>query len=733
MKSTPLLILVVAGILSALSAAERTTFTFQAENVSGPPGSWLTDKMTDSRWNLSSAGIPEGTKWSGGKVLQSPPVLADRATPEEGAPPLHTHITGLANGRYEATIRMSRTLGISRDGGKTWARLSNGDLGEVDITDGTFDLWVDDRFADTLNPGPSYYDTIQFTTITPVAPKPKVEGFARERVREKLDRGLVALRRSANEIRLSWRLLADDAADIKFHVLRTDHAGHTQRLTAQPIAKTTDFNDTTATPDDASYAVVAVTGGVEQPASSSVTVAAGETSQSYLSIALEPGTTVQKVGVGDLDGDGRYDYVLKTPADSTDPYPPFWKKSPGTYHLEARNADGHLMWDKDLGWSIEQGVWYSPFIVFDLDGDGKAEVIAKTGDGDHRDADGRVQTGAEWVTVFDGATGRERARAPWPARQLGDESLDYNFASRNQITVAYLDGKTPSLIVERGTYTLIQVQAFQFHDGRLTSQWEWNSQQESRPKLWRGQGAHTLQAHDVDGDGRDEVIIGSAVIDDNGVGLWTTGLGHPDHCYVGKILPDRPGLQIFYGMETPQSDANGLNLVDAATGKIIWGLKGPTRHVHGTGFCADVDANRPGLEVYGCDTDVTKRFDRGWLFDARGGLVEATRQLTETRPVRWDANPQAELIARHRITAYGSTTVLQEIEGNVVLVADILGDWREEVFTSLPGELRIYTTPIPATDRHTCLMQDPVYRNTVVAAAQGYLYNPMLSYYLSQK
>ena len=263
--------------------------------------------------------------------------------------------------------------------------------------------------------------------------------------------------------------------------------------------------------------------------------------------------------------------------------------------------------------------------------------------------------------------------------------------------------------------------------------WKWNSLEERQPKLWRGQGAHTLQAHDVDGDGRDEVVIGSAVIDDNGVGLWTTGLGHPDHCYVGKIMPDRPGLQIFYGMETAQPQANGLCVVDAATGKILWGLDGPTRHVHGTGFCADVDATHPGLELYGCDTDIMKRFERGWLFDAHGHVVAKTNQLVEQRPVYWDADPQKELIARRRITKYGSTAVQQEIAGTVVLVADVLGDWREEVFTSLPGELRIYTTPIPATDRHVCLMQDPVYRNTVAAAAQGYLYNPMLGYLPVQK
>lgn len=727
MKSV-LLSALAAAAVSSLQAAENRTLTFEAETVSGPASAWWVNKTSTDHWNLWSTDVGAAKKWSGGVVLQSPPVMRDRASPAEGAPPLHTHITGIPNGRYDVTVKLNRTLAVSRDGGKSWECLSNGDLGEVVVTDGTFDLWVDDRFAHATNPGPNYYDTLQFAPIMPVAPKPRVEGYARERVGEKLDRGLVAMRRSAKEVRLSWRLLAGDAPDTAFQVRRTDAAGRWQRVTDKPILASSDFTDSAAPAGACSYAIVAIAKGIEGPPSRAVAVPAGSAPQSFLSMALDPDATVQKVGIGDLDGDGRYDYVLKTPNQNVDPYASYWKKSPGTYQLEACTADGRRLWKKDLGWSIEQGIWYSPFIVFDLDGDGKAEVIAKTGEGDPRDADGRVQSGPEWVTVFDGATGRELARAPWPARVVGGETIEYNYASRNQIGVAYLDGKTPCLIVERGTYTVIQVHALQFHGGRLTPLWQWNGLQESRPKRWRGQGAHTLQAHDVDGDGRDEVVVGSAVIDDNGVGLWTTGLGHPDHCYVGKILPDHPGLQIFYGMETAQQRANGMCVVDAATGKILWGLEGATRHIHGYGFCADVDASRPGLELYGCDTDAAKRFERGWLLDARGAVITATNKLTEHRPVYWDADPQAELIARRRVTDFGSNEVQREVAGAVVLVADVLGDWREEIFTTLPGELRIYTTPIPAADRRVCLMQDPVYRNTVAAAAQGYFYNAMLSY-----
>ena len=407
--------LLALGALSLhLSAADNRTLIFEAEVVSGPASAWLVNKTSPDHWNLWSNDVDAEKKWSGGTVLQSPPVMTDRASPEEGAPPLHTHITGIPNGRYDVTVKMSRTLAVSRDGGKSWERLTNGDLGEVEITDGTYDFWVDDRFSHAMGPGTGYYDTIQFSAIMPVAPKPRVEGFAKERVREKLDRGLVALRRSATAVRLSWRLLADDPPDIAFHLLRTDGSGRPQRITTKPIAATCDFTDLAAPSGAATYVVVAVVRGVESPASRPVSVPAGDGQQSFVSIALDPGTTVQKVGVGDLDGDGRYDYVLKTPNQNIDPYAAYWKKSPGTYQLEARTADGRRLWTKDLGWSIEQGIWYSPYIVFDLDGDGKAEVIAKTGEGDPRDADGRVQSGPEWVTVFDGPPAANSPAHPGP-------------------------------------------------------------------------------------------------------------------------------------------------------------------------------------------------------------------------------------------------------------------------------------------------------------------------------
>lgn len=551
---------------------------------------------------------------------------------------------------------------------------------------------------------------------------------ADDRLPERIDRGVLALPRGGTKVYVGWRLLETDPPDTAFNVYRSTGNGPPQRINPDPIRKTTDFVDESA-PEDGTvaYLVRAVTRSGEGPFSPPATVRPGP-ARDYVGFRLEEGVRFQKVAPADLDGDGRYDFILKHPDENVDPYEKYWTKSTSTYKIEARLHDGRLLWVRDLGWSIERGIWYSPMVVADLDGDGKAEVALKTGEGDPRDADGRVTSGPEWVSIWDGLTGKELARAPWPPREVGGKSLGYNYYCRNQLGVAFLDGKTPSLIVERGTYTIIQVVAYQYRDRALRKLWEWNTEMEADPRKWRGQGAHTLQAHDVDGDGRDEVVVGSCVLDDHGKGLWSTGLGHPDHCYVGEIDPARPGLEVFYGMETRQKEANGLCVAEAKTGTLLWGHKGPTRHVHGYGLCGDIDPRHPGAEVYGFDTGEKKEFARAWLYSARGELIETFDKPPRfSRPVYWDADPYRELVCGSRIEKYRGEALPVRLEGRLALLADLLGDWREELVMTLPGELRIYSTSIPAEDRRVCLMQDRVYRATVTAAAQGYFYNPMLS------
>ena len=576
----------------------------------------------------------------------------------------------------------------------------------------------------------AWVDDVAVAPWTPPAPqpRPKVKGYAFDgrRVAERLDRGLIARALPGGKVYLGWRLLASDPPGVAFRVHRRVAGGERTLLAERPAGGTTDFVDASAPAGKpCTYTVCPAAGDKAGPDSEPVAITPGAEPSAYVAVKLGGDYTFQKAGIADLDGDGRYDYVLKQPGDNIDPYEKYWKKSPDTYKLEACRHDGTLLWRHDMGWAIERGIWYSPYVVWDLDGDGRAEVAVKTGPGDPRDADGRVQSGPEHLTILDGRTGKQVAQADWPDRK---DFPSYNYASRNQLGVAYLDGKTPCLIVERGTYNVILVDAYEFHGGKLRRLWRWDNRK--LPRTYWGQGAHWMHCADVDGDGRDEVLLGSATLDDDGGELWTTGLGHPDHFYLGDLVPARPGLEIYYGMETRQK-RNGMCMACARTGELLWGFDQPTRHVHGQGLCSDLSAEHPGSECYSADTDAQKKFAFARLHAADGKEI-GRENIGGFNPYAafWNADPQRELIVRGRIGTLAGLgkADLGRIDGRLVAIADILGDWREEVVTSLPGEMRIYTTTIPAADRRCCLMQDPVYRIDVAHAAMGYFQPPMLSY-----
>ena len=542
---------------------------------------------------------------------------------------------------------------------------------------------------------------------------------------EKLDRGLVALEREDGSVFLSWRLLDTDGISTAFKIVRRSHEDRSSQrtdLTGEEPYYQTDFVDKTANQGTGRKAYIyelleycptikSVEGKAIWTRAGEVTVVLTGRPKPYISIPLKGDYDFQKVGIADLDGDGAYEYIIKQPNFNTDPYqqPGYWKRSTTTYKLEAYRLDGTMMWRYDMGWSIEAGIWYSPWIVYDIDGDGRAEVYCKAGEGDPRDEKGLVQTGPEYLVKIDGETGKVVAKTDWLSRE---GFSDYNRYCRNFLTVAYLDGKTPSLIMQRGTYNLIKTQALDKDFNRI---WYWEAPQEK--KKYRGQGSHGLISADVDQDGRDELVIGAAVLDDNGKGLWTLEMGHPDVCYVADIDHANSGLEVFYGFETRQK-TDGICLVDAATGRKLWAHKEPTRHIHSQGMVGDVLADSPGIEVYAGERDYEKR----WLYSANGKLIEFYKKGTlSPRPLWWDADRQKEVIMSGAIRDWGGEAI-QPIEGGVIAVADCLGDHREEVITSLKGELRIYTTTIPDTGRRVCLMQDRQYRLGVVAQTMGYYY-----------
>ena len=401
-------------------------------------------------------------------------------------------------------------------------------------------------------------------------------------VAEKLDRGLVALPQADGGVYIGWRLLASDPADTAFHVYRSNgSADSAECLTSdEPLRECTNFVDAKPPQGELRYFVRPVTAAGEGPPCPAIAPAGTPAGASHVAIRLQGDYRIHKVGVGDLDGDGRYELVVQHPDFNTDPYqsPGYWKKSPDTYKLEAYNLDGQFLWRHDMGWSIEAGTWYAPYLVYDLDGDGKAEVYCKGGEGDPREPEGHVKTGPEWLYKLDGPTGQIVKQIPWIPRL--PEIGEYNYYCRNMLAVAYLDGRRPHLLMQRGTYRAIVIEAY---DPDLNLVWRWNSHDEK--EKYDSQGAHTIRVADVDDDGCDEIIVGSCLVDHDGKALWTLGIGHPDTCYVGKIDPQRPGLQIFFGIE-PRQKSGAVRLVDARTGKSFWANEEPTVHVHAQGLCA---------------------------------------------------------------------------------------------------------------------------------------------------
>ncbi|MBN1185966.1 MAG: silent information regulator protein Sir2 [Bacteroidales bacterium] len=566
--------------------------------------------------------------------------------------------------------------------------------------------------------------------------KPKVDGWASYRIKERLDRGLIAYNIKKGEVYLSWRMLESDPEFIGFNIYRSSQSGEKVLITNNPITQTTDFIDKDADKgENICYSVVAVINGIEQDEGEKVVLNEQRKERlNYKSIKFQGDYMASKIAVADLNGDGAYDYIIKQPQWGIDPgRPP--DKSGTTYKIEAYLSDGTFLWCKDLGQGIEPGVWYSPYVAYDFDGDGKAEIAVKTTDDNvERDSTFRVRTGPEYVNILDGMTGEEKARADWPPRS--PRYGDYNRNSRNQIGIAYLDGKTPCLLVARGTYRLMVLDAYTYNNGELKMLWHWDGDEEN--PIIRQQGAHSMHSADVDNDGRDEVILGSVVIDDNGTVLWSTGYGHPDRVYVSDIDPKHYGMEIFYALEV-WHDTSGVCLVDAKTGKTIWDIGHKTLHV-GDGMVADIIPEEPGLECFASEDPKGGSSD-SYLFTADGKYLSKNKNVPGCKFwMFWDGDLlreqckgcQSWFPAKFEIIKYNEVKIDDGFEGRMIMVADILGDWREEIITTLPGELRIYSTAIPAKDKRVCLMQDPVYRADVAHRSMGYDQSPVTGYYLGE-
>jgi len=591
-----------------------------------------------------------------------------------------------------------------------------------------------------------------------------------QRQMEYLNRGVYAVRQDSGKVLVSWRLLGDEPDDIGFNLYRANGdrkngSDKQLKLNKIPITNSTNFVDETAAPQITySYSVAAIVKGKEIYASPYFVLKPG--SNPYLSIPLKTpaGYTPNDVSVGDVDGDGEYELIVHQTGRGRDNSqggitdPPIF---------QCYKMDGTFLWQINLGKNIREGAHYTQFMVYDLDGDGKAEIAMKTADGtidgkgivigdsskDYRynkgdkQMDGRILDGPEYFTIFDGLTGAALATADyivprgdigaWGGRGGNGGNDKYgNRVDRFLACVAYLDGVHPSVVMCRGYYGRTVLAAWDWRNKKLTSRWVFDSKDAADP--YSGMGNHNLFVADVDGDGKDEIVYGSMCVDDNGKGLYTTGLRHGDAVHVTDMDPARPGLEVF-GIHEIEDNTKGPGTVmyDAATGKILWSGD-PDKDV-GRGMSADIDPRYPGYECWGGSEG---------LKSAKGEPIGVSPRSVNFR-IWWDGDLLSELLDGTHIDKWdyknGKLDNLFDAKlyncssnngskATPALSADLFGDWREEVIfrTADSKELRIFSTGIPSDYRFYTLMQNPQYRLSIAWQNVGYNQPPYVDYFLGE-
>jgi len=575
---------------------------------------------------------------------------------------------------------------------------------------------------------------------------------------EKLGRGLVAFKQDDGNVFISWRMSGTDASNVAFNLYRRTEDS-TIKVNDSPIADVTWFVDSLSDGTrDNEWFVKTVMNGKEVETSGSFKISANSTAKNYLSIPLNKpeGYKTNDASIADLDGDGEYEIIVK------------WEVLPydnakagiadGTTKIDTYKLDGTFLWRIDLGPNIREGEHYTHFMVYDFDGDGKAELICKTAEGTidglgnvitdekgivnyyaHPET-GYILDGPEYFSVFDGKTGKELAREKyiergpkedWP-KTWGDSYG--NRMDRFLAGVGYFDGQRPSVVLCRGYYGRIVVEAWNWRDGELTRLWRFDTDDGSGEFMaYKGQGNHNLSIGDVDGDGKDEIIYGACAIDSDGRGLYTTGLGHGDVIHLTDHDPDRPGLEVFQSHES-YPNTHGMEMRDARTGESLWGVYAD--YNVGMAMAVDIDPRYRGSECWGPGTA---------LYSVTGDKISDTAPFTMNFAIWWDGDLLRELVDKNFIAKWNWENSRTEIifiadgcrsnngaKATPAISADIFGDWREELVfpTEDDMELRIFSTTIPTEYRFYTFMHDPVYRIGVACQNTGFNQPPHVSFFL---
>ncbi len=600
----------------------------------------------------------------------------------------------------------------------------------------------------------------KFTAILVVIHLMMFSSAMAQRQMENLDRGIVAFRTSNDSAYIGWRLLGTEPENITFNLYRKSGNEPAIRLNKFPIAESTNYVDGPVNFNvENQYFVKPIIDGKEFAADKPYTLKANIPIGNYIDIPLKTpeGYTPNDVSVGDLDGDGEYEIVVHQTFRGKDNS---FAGISGIPIFQAYKMDGTFLWQISLGKNIREGAHYTQFMVYDLDGDGIAEFACKTADGtidgvgkvigdstkdwrdlnpEHRATYGKILAGPEYFTIFNGQTGKALATTDYiPSRYPlnswnghgGDGKGDStgNRSDRFLACVAYLDGIHPSIVECRGYYGRTVLAAWDWRDGKLTSRWVFDSKNGDNP--FSGQGNHNLVVADVDGDGKDEIVYGSMVVNHDGKGLFSTGFRHGDALHVGVLDPSRKGLEVFGIHEIEDNTTGpGATIYDAKTGKVLY--KGSINKDVGRGVAEDIYPKNPGAEMW---------------YSGSGGLLNLKGERIGPMPssinfvIWWDGDFSRELLNRNYIDKYGVGRIFTAegclsnngTKSTPALSADLFGDWREEVIfrTADNLHLRIYSTTIPTNHRIYTLMHDPQYRLGVATENVGYNQPPHTGFFL---